>query len=158
MNMEAVYITGIIVFGIVLIVLAFRDRITDLVFGVSEKQGDRERKGIFRAKAAHPQPKPKGGKKSGESYAVDISGNTRIGVEETKVSRDGVRIADNKSIGKTNIEVKGDHDGDHDIAEQLPLPNTQKIQAQLQENYPNPDILPLEQPSISKKLPEVEGE
>jgi hypothetical protein len=28
----------------------------------------------------------------------------------------------------------------------------------LQENYPNPDVLPLEQPSIPKKLPEVEGE
>jgi hypothetical protein len=79
---------------------------------------------------------------------------TRIGVEQTKVSRDGVRIADNKSIGKTNIEVKGDHD----IAGQLPQTNTQEIQAKLQENYPNPDVLPLEQPSIPKKLPEVEGE
>ena len=152
--MELVYITGIIVLGIVIIVLAFRDRITDLVFGVSEKQGDLERKGDFRVKAAHPQPKTKGDKKSGKSYAVDISGNTRIGVEQTKVSRDGVRITDNKSIGKTNIEVKGDHD----IAGQLQQTSTQKIQAKLQENHPNPDVLPLEQPFIPKKLPEVEDE
>lgn len=150
--MELVYITGIIVFGIVFIVWAFRDRITELFFGVSEEQG--KRKGVFKATAAHPQRKPKGGKKSDKSYAVNISGNTRIGVEQTKVSRDGVRIADNKSIGKTNIEVKGDHD----IAGQLPQTNTQEIQAKLQENYPNPDVLPLEQPSIPKKLPEVEGE
>jgi hypothetical protein len=150
--MELVYITGIIVFGIVFIVWAFRDRITELFFGVLEEQG--KRKGVFKATAAHPQRKPKGGKKSDRSYAVDISGNTRIGVEQTKVSRDGVRIADNKSIGKTNIEVKGDHD----ITGQLPQTNTQEIQAKLQGNYPNADVLPLEQPSIPKKLPEVEGE
>jgi hypothetical protein len=152
--MEFVYITGIIVFGIVIIVLAFRDRITDLVFGVSEKQGDRERKGDFRVKAAHPQRKSKNRNESDKSYAVDIRGNTRIGIERTKVSRDGVRIADNKSIGETNIEIKGDHD----IAEQLPLPNTQEIQAQLQEKNSNSDGLHLEQQSILKKLPEVKGE
>jgi hypothetical protein len=73
--MESVYITGIIVFGIMFIVWAFRDRITELFFGVSEEQG--KRKGVFKATAAHPQRKPKGGKKSGKSYAVDISGNTR---------------------------------------------------------------------------------
>lgn len=152
--MELVYISGIIVLGIVIIVLAFRDRITDLVFGVSDKQGDRERKGVFRAKAAHPQRKSKGDNKSSKSYTVDISGNTRIGLEKTRVSRDGVRIANNTSLGITDINVTEKDN----IAEKLPLPTTQEIQAQLQEKRPNSDGLHLEQQSIPKKLPEVEGE
>jgi hypothetical protein len=153
--MELVYITGIIVLGIVIIVLAFRDRITDLVFGVSEKQGDRERKGTFRAKAAPPKLKRKPKSPSDVDikppHLVDISGNISFGVWKTVVSHWLAKITKNISFGVFEAKVT-----DNPNAEPLQA-NPKKIQAHTQGDTPKLDGFPLEQQSPPKSLPEVEG-
>ncbi|MCA2732590.1 MAG: hypothetical protein IM585_08965 [Pseudanabaena sp. M135S2SP2A07QC] len=150
--MELVYITGIIVSGIVIIVLAFRHRITDLVLGVSEKQGDRERKGTFIAKAAPPKlkRKPKSPSDIKQSNLVDISGNISFGVWKTEVSHWLTRITKNINFGIFDTKVT-----DNSNSETLQA-NPEKIQAHTQGDAPKLNGFPLEQQSTPKSLPEVE--
>jgi hypothetical protein len=94
--MEAVYITGIIVLGVVTVVYLLRDRLSQLFIRASKDQGELN----ITAREQTPQLQ-----NSQNPYNIDISGNNTFGKTKIGVEREGTKIAGNTAVGQTEINV-----------------------------------------------------
>ncbi len=99
--METVYIVGIVAVAVVLlgVVWLLRDRITAGRFGAST-----DRKSVEAEFTAVPPDQP-GSAPPAEPPSVDISGNWLIGANVIRVLRDSARVARNRLLGKSRIDV-----------------------------------------------------
>ena len=95
-----VVIVLIVVVGLIVVVWMLRDRLTKLRLGgsVEKKEGEVTLEAAPRESPGTAESK----------YGVDIIGNKSAGSSKIKVSRPDVRVANNTSIGKSEIEVKDD--------------------------------------------------
>jgi hypothetical protein len=101
--METVYIAGIIaaVVAILGVVWLLRDRIIGGRIGASA-----EEKKVEAEFEAVPPPERPGESRPGKPPSVDISGNWLVGANVIRVLRDSVRVARNRLLGRSRIEVE----------------------------------------------------
>lgn len=93
-----VLIVLIVVVGLVVVVWLLRDRLTKFRVGgsVEKKEGE---------VSLEASPRESSGTASSK-YGVDISGNKAAGKSKIDVSRPNVRVANNTSVGQSEIQVK----------------------------------------------------
>jgi hypothetical protein len=95
--MEAVYITLIIVVGIILVVFLLRDRLSQLFIRASS-QGEAELKMTASQKTTQERS-------TENPYTLDISGNSLFGKNKVTVERDRARITGNTAVGVNEINA-----------------------------------------------------
>ena len=104
--MEAIYITGIIVGGIVIIVFMLRDRITGGQASGEVNHGETKIKGQTKFEAAPPKAETKS--ETNRHYSIDIGGKTIFGFDKIKISLPSVRFFRDNFGGKTDFEISSD--------------------------------------------------